>query len=467
MERPGLAQQSEQPTSADAAEANQPGEAPGDGGGEQQLDAMLSGLGGETAGEGSETAPPGPGGGDDEAGFEDDLARQIQELLDEAQEEVGEAASPTSAPDVDGAVAATTDAAATEQGEAPAAQPRYFESDDAASEPSDEPGPAEATSPADAPASGETAEGQTQAPGPGEAVEAAESAGSATATEAESSASDPKQAQGEAEGQEPSLDELDNMLATEADEAVVGAFESPGEVLETGPATEQADQASPSPDVAAAQKQGQADSAAGEATPNAQPVNATPLQTGAGPAETADPSDSAQPGEAEGQSAGGESATEADEEADMPPADAFASPDDVLKEGTEAATPVGGDATDGAAAGDVAAELDSQPEQAAPSAPASEPAPAGQTRQTSDTRATDETPGRDWRYWLKKTVALVRTGTVQAWSALRQVPVRRICATVNAPMQQLSPQVRHTIGYVGLLTLFNAVALLLAAMALG
>jgi len=38
--------------------------------------------------------------------------------------------------------------------------------------------------------------------------------------------------------------------------------------------------------------------------------------------------------------------------------------------------------------------------------------------------------------------------------------LRRVCATVNRPMGKLSPEMRNTVGYIGLATLANASLLL-------
>jgi hypothetical protein len=170
----------------------------------------------------------------------------------------------------------------------------------------------------------------------------------------------------------PAINELDQMLAAGADDAVSGEFESFDEVMGADP---------PSAD---------------KERPTAAP-------------EAGDAPDLAIDAE-----------------------DAFASPEQVLEE--EQPTP----ATKRSASIDDAAR-----EPAAPPEPvaAAQPPAAHQTEEQNE----DAKPVRDWKPLIE----------------VNAQRLRRACATVNRPLGQFPPEVRNTIGYVGLATLANAAVLIL------
>jgi hypothetical protein len=398
---------SEQPAQSDAAgNANQQAAASSsdvsaeDTGMEQQLDSMLAGIG--------EQAP-----GETDQQQEDDLARQIQQLLDEAQREVEQ-------------VSGETDPAASEP---PASAAESAETTQNPAQPAAEPDPAQASTAesasnaannADSPA--QAASNQAQA-----STETADASGDGQGSEAATSA----------EVSETTIEELDSLLASEAEEAVEGDFESPGQVLGEVHAEGVATQPEADPQDSSGEPtetSTQAHAAAGEAEPSA-----------AGPAEPA----TASAGQSE--TAGASASEGADESLATVQADP---------------TPAG--TQDFQAEADyVAAELDSQPEhqprQADEPAAASQAEPARATQYSPSSTAAQAQPAQAWRLWLG---ALGKT-ILTLGRLLRQIPMRQICATINAPLQQLSPAVRQTVGYVGLLTLFNAVALLLASLIFG
>lgn len=125
----------------------------------------------------------------------------------------------------------------------------------------------------------------------------------------------------------------------------------------------------------------------------------------------------------------------------------FAAPEDVVAETeTETETESEPKATAGATAQDVAAELDAQPQpvDAKPPAPITEAEvePNPVEADAADTR----TPRRER---LKAVITAAPDKTKQ------------VCAVINKPMNWVGDETRDLIGYVGLITLFNASAVLI------
>lgn len=100
----------------------------------------------------------------------------------------------------------------------------------------------------------------------------------------------------------------------------------------------------------------------------------------------------------------------------------------------------------GGSAADVAAELDDQPENrpAPVAAAAAPPEPVAAAEETSPRRSASRLP--------------------RLSPKLAERTLRHTCATLNRPLQHVSPGTRSTIGWVGLLTLGNGVVLLLFAL---
>ncbi|MCC6679318.1 MAG: hypothetical protein IT445_00295 [Phycisphaeraceae bacterium] len=125
----------------------------------------------------------------------------------------------------------------------------------------------------------------------------------------------------------------------------------------------------------------------------------------------------------------------------------FESPDEVIAPRTEAASSFVDSrsasdvaAVEGATSADVAAELDETDQQEqVPSAP-----PAARGKPTkSKAKAPSQKPGR--------------------WRQLERA-LRLACAVINAPLTRLDEEWRNTVGYVGLLVTFTAVAMILLSL---
>ena len=56
-----------------------------------------------------------------------------------------------------------------------------------------------------------------------------------------------------------------------------------------------------------------------------------------------------------------------------------------------------------------------------------------------------------------------RTDHLAALTAVEPT-ARRLCVLINAPMMKLPPELRQTVGYIGLLNLITGICLLLFAM---
>jgi len=153
---------------------------------------------------------------------------------------------------------------------------------------------------------------------------------------------------------------------------------------------------------------------------------------------TADPAGTPSASDAKPAGAPAAGHASADAELAIDDEDAFAPPEQVLAEESASAAPAAPEPR-GASAKDVARELDQQPEPVAATQ-----APAAPEREPAQEPASDKTP-RDWNRLLQLVVACLR----------------RICARVNRPLGQFPPEIRNTIGYVGLATLANAVVLIL------
>jgi hypothetical protein len=376
---------------------------------EQQLDAMLASVEvaaeddseprgkGATAGQRDSTNPGAePAQAQGAASRqEDELASQIQQLLDEAQQQVESVAE---------AVQGQTDG-----------EP------DAATE-----GTTSAADPAEA-----QVESETEAKEDAETVEQAEASESPESTDSVTQGGD----------EEPSsIQQLDSMLAHGADQAANGVYESAAQTFSEAQAS----------------------------SPSAQPgIDAAKAGPGASPA----PSDSAQATVDTAATAARESDKAATEPGAEPgPGQAPDIDDAISLTGFDAGS------------AEVAAEIDTQPEATArePAAAASPtPVDAASIRPVNDASAPNSQQTQGLTQPQPKREAIHRSVTQAAamllamlrWllTALRRTrtPVLQSCAALNGPLQQLSPTMRQTVGYIGLLTLFNAVVLILASLIIG
>jgi len=222
-----------------------------------------------------------------------------------------------------------------------------------------------------------------------------------------------------AHADDPSIEQIDAALAAEADaelDAMAGGFESFDQVMGTAPPE------APEADTPEAH------------APASEPVTAAQA--------------------------------DADDALD---ADAFASPDDILGE-VAATAEAQSDPTDPelegafASATDVADELDAQPEPSA-TAPAddeyADPADELEAAPVAvHAEAADEAPGDEPAQGHDDEAPSKPRIDWQAQVVINADRLRRVCAMVHRPMGKLSPEMRNTVGYIGIATLANASLLL-------
>jgi len=116
---------------------------------------------------------------------------------------------------------------------------------------------------------------------------------------------------------------------------------------------------------------------------------------------------------------------------------------------------------DFATAADVAAELDAQPEHAPAAHARAEPHTDDAADHAPPPRAHDRTAhAHDDDTPDAHDADVRRRIDWQAHAVVNADRLRRVCATVNRPMGKLSPEMRNTVGYIGLATLANASLLL-------
>jgi len=200
--------------------------------------------------------------------------------------------------------------------------------------------------------------------------------------------------------------QIDDLIASEADDAVAGDFDTPEAVFEQE----------------------------GERVTDAAQRPDPPVSTEPEPATDANPAP----------------ATAAGRDVDDVPSGNFESIDELLAGDED------GEHRDGASAGDVADELDAQPELQ----------PAAASPEPHDDDAVDDTTSSatDPPRWQRIVAALQRELAPSRLRARWQHAEPRLialCEKLNRPLQRFRPEVRDAVGYVGLVTVFVASTVLL------
>ena len=319
---------------------------------------------------------------DEEASL--DLASQIQQLLDDAR---------THQPD---ASAASTAAAARPASRPEASQPDPLTADDVSADAS------EITDAAAVDAALQSFDQNDFEPAAPveESAEPPQAAATRPTTTAQASSRPADPPQDHAMGETLNIDDIDQLLADDADNALAGDFETISEVL----ATEQLPDIPPQPSRLAG----------ATPAPAAQPAPAA--------AAPASPEASATPAESQ----------EFEDELEG----SFEEPEAVMQSAAESPSST---LSPGAMA--VAQELDDQPENRVR-------ASAKQDSQDAPPESTDQpAPARP-----SAIAAMARTVLAE----LKTAPelIRSTCEIINRPLVALTPQTRDMIGYIGLITLF-------------